>query len=186
MKIMIPTKIIKDQNITDRELALYSAICAVPRRANESVYVHADHIIYLLFESKDRNFRQAIPSMMEQLNNAGYIHYDTISPYEYVLDAADFKYESFIKVSQTDLFLITRTDMKGKYKLMRYYLALLSTVNWNTGEGGMPITYISKVAGVTEKSAYKYNEMLEDLNLIQVEKGSSAHSNNTYLLPFGT
>lgn len=100
--------------------------------------------------------------------------------YEYILDLSDMWLDTeknkFVIVSPGEVHKIMtcREVMKKKISMLKYYIALISTFDWSLGSkiGHMSQQYIAEQAGNSIRTCQRYNEVLEEMQMIFVYKSN--------------
>lgn len=109
----------------------------------------------------------------------------------YILDISNlYTYRTdedfFIKVYREEVWTIFNVaSYTDKYKLLRYFLCILASIDVNTSYkfpdtddkiknfvGNSAFKYLSKTAGISDKSSLTYNSILEDNELIYIKRSN--------------
>ena len=83
----------------------------------------------------------------------------------------------FVKVDAEDLRSIMDCKARGKSKLLRYYLLLLSYMHPTCKK---EMTWFANELGTSVKTISTYNQHLEELKLIKVKRSDQLYDSNTY------
>ena len=100
--------------------------------------------------------------------------------YEYVLDLSnmwlDTEKDKFIILSPNEVYKIMtcKEIMKKKISMLKYYIALISTFDWSLDSkiGHMSQQYIAEQSGISTRTCQRYNEILEEMEMIFVYKSN--------------
>jgi len=153
-------------------------------------------IYYDLTEDDDlpRGIYQKIISGIDNLVDIGLIKILKTGKYHFIIDKSNLVFDSqkegFLTIDSDEVLKIFTED-KDNFKLLQYYVVLISTISSNTSVningksignivGNYPLKRISLLANVSEKTAYKYNAILEDLKLIYVYRYMHRPSNSDH------
>lgn len=104
----------------------------------------------------------------------------TKASYEYVLDLSniylDTDKDKFIIVSPNEVYKIMtcKEIMKKKISMLKYFIALVSTFDWSLDSkiGHMSQQYIAEQADNSTRTCQRYNEILEEMQMIYVYKSN--------------
>lgn len=104
----------------------------------------------------------------------------TKASYEYVLDLSamwlDTDKDKFIIVSPNEVYKIMtcKEVMKKKISMLKYFIALVSTFDWSLDSkiGHMSQQYIAEQADNSVRTCQRYNEILEEMEMIFVYKSN--------------
>ena len=104
----------------------------------------------------------------------------TKASYEYVLDLSnmwlDTDKDKFVIVSPNEVYKIMtcKEIMKKKISMLKYYIALISTFDWSLDSkiGHMSQQYIAEQADNSTRTCQRYNEILEEMEMIYIYKSN--------------
>lgn len=104
----------------------------------------------------------------------------TKASYEYVLDLSamwlDTDKDKFIIVSPNEVYKIMTCNevMKKKISMLKYFMALVSTFDWSLDSkiGHMSQQFIADQADNSTRTCQRYNEILEEMEMIFVYKSN--------------
>lgn len=104
----------------------------------------------------------------------------TKASYEYVLDLSaiwlDTDKDKFIIVSPNEVYKIMtcKEVMKKKISMLKYFMALVSTFDWSLDSkiGHMSQQFIADQADNSVRTCQRYNEILEEMEMIFVYKSN--------------
>lgn len=104
----------------------------------------------------------------------------TKASYEYVLDLSamwlDTDKDKFIIVSPNEVYKIMTCNevMKKKISMLKYFMALISTFDWalDSKIGHMSQQFIAEQADNSTRTCQRYNDILEDMEMIFVYKSN--------------
>lgn len=175
---------------------VYVAIRCMMRNEQTEDYYTAGRICHALRLSFDRYWNDQTKFgilYMMNMNLLMPIAHDDFS-HGHVFDISklqlNIKNRYYIKVPEEDLYLIAQSDMSNSKKmaLMKYYLMVLGTFNHSkelgeyTGKVGcMPISHLAQLTGVSERTAQRYNECLEQLGLLYIHRSADFIKTSTGL-----
>lgn len=104
----------------------------------------------------------------------------TKASYEYILDLSnmwlDTDKDKFIIVSPNEVYKIMtcKEVMKKKISMLKYFMALVSTFDWSLDSkiGHMSQQFIADQADNSVRTCQRYNEILEEMEMIFVYKSN--------------
>ena len=104
----------------------------------------------------------------------------TKASYEYVLDLSamwlDTDKDKFIIVSPNEVYKIMTCNevMKKKISMLKYFMALISTFDWalDSKIGHMSQQFIAGLADNSTRTCQRYNDILEEMEMIFVYKSN--------------
>ena len=104
----------------------------------------------------------------------------TKTSYEYVLDLSamwlDTDKDKFIIVSPNEVYKIMTCNevMKKKISMLKYFMALISTFDWalDSKIGHMSQQFIAGLADNSTRTCQRYNDILEEMEMIFVYKSN--------------
>lgn len=104
----------------------------------------------------------------------------TKANYEYVLDLSgmwlDTDKDKFVTVTPSDVYKIMtcKEVMKKKISMLKYYIALVSTFDWSLDSkiGHMSQQYIAEQSDNSIRTCQRYNEILEEMQMIYLYKSN--------------
>ena len=163
---------------------------------NDCNYISFDiyNLYYNLFSNydfdKNRRVLSNIQNSISNLVKLGLINIIDNKSNCYVIDSSDLfidtKKDNYITITDAELHSIF-VDCK-EYKLFRYFLNIISTINNTSKVGFTTIDKLADISFITKPTAIKYNSLLEDMKLIYIARsdliqeydGSIKRSSNTY------
>lgn len=89
--------------------------------------------------------------------------------------------EYFIQIDEADLLRITKSDLQNNKKLsmIKYYITLIGSFNhskdlknYSGKVSTVPISYLASQTGISEKSIQRYNDWLEEHDLIYIHRST--------------
>lgn len=104
----------------------------------------------------------------------------TKASYEYVLDLSniylDTEKDKFVTVTPNEVYKIMtcKEVMKKKISMLKYFIALISTFDWSLDSkiGHMSQQFIADQADNSTRTCQRYNEILEEMQMIFVYKSN--------------
>ncbi len=104
----------------------------------------------------------------------------TKASYEYVLDLSamwlDTDKDKFIIISPNEVYKIMTCNevMKKKISMLKYFMALISTFDWSLDSkiGHMSQQFIAGLAENSTRTCQRYNDILEEMEMIFVYKSN--------------
>ena len=187
INILIPKKLY-ESTMSDYSITTYCLLKNLYMYSPSfSECVTLQNLIYHLTESvPDR--RNAIYNHVqlgiEELNDNGYIHIIDIKQKHYILDCSNLHFDTssgcFSNISFEEVKKIFQIKGVNNYCLLRYFILLMGTLagkitvmlpDGNSKSGvvsNLPISYLAKQMGVSDKTIMDYNKLLEDAKLIYV------------------
>ena len=165
--------------IIDESIPLYNKTTSVD-------CVSVNRLAYALVGDMDYE-KVLIDSLVRGLTEMASAEYITIrkdlstkASYEYVLDLSniylDTDKDKFIIVSPNEVYKIMtcKEIMKKKISMLKYFIALVSTFDWSLDSkiGHMSQQYIAEQADNSTRTCQRYNEILEEMQMIYVYKSN--------------
>lgn len=185
--------ILSNSNLDNFDLVVFMLLNKL--YINDSNYISFD--IYNLYYSllynydfdKNRRVLSNIQNSISNLAKLGLINIIDNKSNCYVVDSCnlfiDTKKDNYITITDGELHSIFNCK---EYKLFRYFLNIISTINNKTKVGFTAIDKLADISFITKPTAIKYNSLLEDMKLIYIARsdliqeydGSIKRSSNTY------
>lgn len=172
-EIFLNTEIIQNTYLSDTSIATYTILRMLQYKDNE-LAIDINSIAYYLFKNTtyDKNFTSKISKSIEDLIENKYISIiERLNSSTYVLDLTniylDTSKELFVKTNDKEVSSIMNTKMIN-FKLLRYYLVLLSTINNNTKVGFDTQEALTFKSDVNRTTINTYNKKLQEMDLIYV------------------
>ena len=165
--------------IIDESIPLYN-------QTNTVDCVSVNRLAYALVGDMDYE-KVLIDSLVRGLTEMASAEYITIrkdlstkASYEYVLDLSnmwlDTDKDKFIIVSPNEVYKIMtcKEVMKKKISMLKYFMALVSTFDWSLDSkiGHMSQQFIADQADNSVRTCQRYNEILEEMEMIFVYKSN--------------
>lgn len=165
--------------IIDESIPLYNKTTSVD-------CVSVNRLAYALVGDMEYE-KVLIDSLVRGLTEMASAEYITIrkdlstkASYEYVLDLSamwlDTDKDKFIIVSPNEVYKIMtcKEVMKKKISMLKYFMALISTFDWSLDSkiGHMSQQYIAEQADNSTRTCQRYNEILEEMEMIFVYKSN--------------
>lgn len=191
--------------LTPKAVLVALALNVINYKNNRQIeYISVNRICFELGLSFDKSNQSQIKQGLKDLERSKLIDIlQIINSNEFVVSIdrriANRSKGYFTKISEDELRLIMGSDFQfdKKVGILKYFIAVLSTFN-NSGSlpekykgkiSSMPLSYICEVADISEKSANRYNESLEELKVLYIyrsteinhdEKGQISQPTNVY------
>lgn len=192
--IILSERMVFDGNISDFDLAI---ICwlkyfTFKQSKENKCIINADIISFELYEDfswVNKRNKERFRSSLKTLSECGYIKIEDNNNNNFIVDTSGliFKGDVYVVLKYSDMHKALAHDTKiNKYSLFRYFCIMLSmfrssvTVGFTKWSkcpvGFFTITDISDLADIHYTTAYKYNNVLEDLKLVYIHR-----TNDTYI-----
>lgn len=202
-KIFLKKNIIENMNISNEGIMVYVGLTIASENKIDKVFttIGAIQLMLKIEFDNDRYFKDKIRRGLINLkeNNIINIHsenedFKNNEPIIVKLNnfRIDTNKDKFIMVTVDEVNkIITYPEKKFEHeKMLRYFLAIIGTINSITKVGFTTIDVLSEMANVNITTATKkYNNLLERLKLIYIHRYNSSHKcfdgtirkiNNTY------
>lgn len=167
------------RTIIDESIPLYNKSTSVD-------CVSVNRLAYSLIGDMDyeKALTDALIRGIAELSGGKYItirkDLSTKASYEYVLDLSniylDTEKDKFVTVTPNEVYKIMtcKEVMKKKISMLKYYIALVSTFDWSLDSkiGHMSQQYIAEQADNSTRTCQRYNEILEEMQMIYVYKSN--------------
>lgn len=172
--ILIPKELVCGENrLSEESLCVYAAIRYITCGKTEC-YISNGYIEHILFDTPvGRSEKEMVSKGLNSLLSFGYIK--ILKQYRSTEFFCDVSYismysksEFYIELTLDELRKIMNINEKCKYKLLKYFLALISTFD-SSGKmlqafrhkvGKMPQSYLANIMNVTESTIINYNKHL--------------------------
>lgn len=178
---------------SDEAVAVYIALRRILRRDEPKYYITINMIYYTLRgtlqnQTYDRYFVDKIKSGLNELINSGLVSCEeVISMSEFILDLTQLELNTkktsetkhfFTVIEDTEIHTIMNSNNKHKFKLLRYFVFLVSTFNNVSQIGFTPLEYMEDKIKVSKKTLINYNRILEEMKLIYTYRSDMCVRNN--------
>lgn len=189
MNILINENIYKSSNITVYGLATYCSLKSLlANNETKQVYVNPDVLSYQLVRTLkcSRRFVDSIKIGLGELISNNLVRVIESKGGSYVLDCSKLltfnKDEYYTIITYDELLRIFRLDSKHKFSILRYFIFIIGSLNKNIDVwidesqhktrvvGTLVIDCIAQLCGISKSSAIRYNQILEDANLIYIKR----------------
>lgn len=212
--IYLKNRIISNKNISDNVIAVYVALRKIYLRDKSDYYISINSILYELFGSfnyKRQDYINISNGLADLQNNP--LDKDKSVKFTYYYDAKNkkSKKEFIINLSELDIdktnneedYYTTITDDELKfimnygktgaanenqinnYALLRYFIFLISTINFNEGiyvdakgeiykdfVGYQSHKYLADNVGISENTLIKFNSILEENKILYCKRNN--------------
>lgn len=193
MDIYLSNAIVTDLQYTDADVATYAALKSLHINSRETQVVTYNMLAYELFGNKNctRTMLDAIKVSFNKIVEYGLISVtEELSKTEFVVDMSklyfNFKEDGtyYTVVKDNEIHTIMNLDNRmDKFKLLRYFIAVMSTVNKKYGVyyeqeyknnfvTEMSQEYLCSLMGINYKSNFKliqqYNDVLEEEKIMYI------------------
>lgn len=202
-KIFLKKSIVEDKNISSEGIMVYVGLTIASENKIDRLFTTIGAIQLMLKSSfdNDRYFRDKVKRGLINLkeNNIIDVHsesedFKNNEPIIVQLNnfRIDTKKDKFIIVNVNEINkILSYQEKKFEHeKLLKYFLAIVGTINNNSKVGFTTLDVLSEMANVNVTTAtVKYNSVLEELELIYIHRHNSSHKcfdgtirkiNNTY------
>lgn len=193
MEIYLKNNMIDDMKISDSEFGVYIALKSIYQSSRENQYVTYNMLMYELagnFNFK-RSLYEKVRSAFESLVDKNLITIiKKISSTEFIIDLEKlyFSVDSNSNVYYTVIYskelqkIINLSTKADKFKLLRYFVVCLRTVNRSQGVykdcystkqnfvGFMTQDYLSEHSGIDGNTLLAYNKILMENKLLYIYK----------------
>lgn len=186
--LLIPKSISESHEYSDYALTVYCLLqeLSVPTQLPVQCITCNQLVYYLTGEvSKQRNkISDYIKCGINELDEKGIIANLNEFSKHYILDCQklwiDTESGSFTKIYFNEVQQIFKIKNINNFTLLRYYIFVIGTLNWNitvylpNGEykngivGNFTIGYLADKVGISKRSAIEYNKILEKEKLLYV------------------
>lgn len=189
MKIWVGDSIYKSPNITVYGLATYCSLKSLlANNEMKQVYVNPDVLSYQLTRTLkcSRRFVDSIKIGLNELVSNNFVQIIESKGCNYVLDCSKLltfkKDEYFTIISYDELLRIFSLDSKHRFSILKYFIFIIRSLNksidvWIDESqhktkvvGTLVIDCIAQLCGISKSSAIRYNQILEDANLIYIKR----------------
>ena len=186
--LLIPKSISESHEYSDYALAVYCLLqeLSVPTQLSIQCVTCNQLVYYLTGEtSQQRNkITDYVKCGINELDEKGIITNLKEFSKHYILDCQKLwintENESFTKIYFNEVQQIFKIKNINNFTLLRYFIFIIGTLNWNitvyltNGEykngvvGNFTIDYLAQKVGISKRSAIEYNKMLEKEKLLYV------------------
>lgn len=172
-------------NLSPHALSAYCALRMLTSKEKPIICVSMDILCYQLIGNFDypKHTPEYIREGLKEILNKGIIRQIDSKKGYYVLDCSSLllpgSQEKFTIVTDQEINKVFSIKGINNYILLKYFIALIGSFSSKTsitvGEktkrrvvGNSAISYISRIADISEQSIYDYNSILENAKLIYV------------------
>ncbi len=184
--IVLKNKILQDYNLSNNAICAYTALINIYNTGSDNYYVNYNLLAYQLFGNKNFNRRDLdnIKDGLNQLIDKSIVSdVDKLGKSEFIINLSDLyidnKEEYRLYVEGKDIETIFNLANVNKFALLRYYLALLSTIsitesinidgkNIKNFVGFMTQDYLSRLTNMSRRIIENYNSILEENKLLYI------------------
>ena len=174
------------EDIPISALPVYISMRMRMHKGQEEDYITAGTICYTLGLPFDRYWHDETRVGMLWLwdkDHIDIVERDTVN-HGCVIDISKLNLqqgEYFIQIDEDDLLRITKSDLQNNKKLsmIKYYITLMGSFNhskdlkeYSGKVSTVPISFLASQTGISEKSIQRYNEWLEDHELIYIHRSA--------------
>lgn len=186
---MIPDVILKDKTFSNYSLAVYCVLQALvtPSHIYKQCVTLTQIEFYLTGQvSNRRRISDYIRCGINELIENKIILKQSECQKHYILDCKnmwlDTKSGNFTTITFSEVQKIFQLTNINNFLLLHYFILLMSTITSsitvylpngdykNRVVGNFTIDYLSKLAGISERSIIEYNKILEENNLLYVNR----------------
>ena len=183
-KFILQSDIINNNSLSAEATCVYIALRAFCSKGDNEYFISNSKLEYYLFGNKmGRNEHLAMNKGLKDLIDNKYISISQkLSSTEYIYNCSLINPENINKyfyAYKNDIWKIMNLDVKyNKYKMLKYYMCLLSSFYNNRNEndqnrmkiGLLSQIKISKLAGLSIPTINEYNDVLEKANVLYILK----------------
>ena len=190
--ILINTKVLQDKNITDEGFGVACALSFATPDLSEPFYLCLGEIEYILYDQKPHYREQTkVAEGFENIISCGYVAIEKVlSKKEYVVadcvvskttnaDRGGKRAEKcfYIRITLEEMRKIMNCGKAiNNFSLLRYWAAIVNSFAYSNKEkqpfclkvGSSSLMYLADFAGINESTAAKYNEILQELEILYV------------------
>ena len=188
-KIFLKKSIVENKNISNEGIMAYVGLVIASENKMENIFttIGTMQLILKVNFDDDRYFKDKIKKGLINLRDNKIIDIHSEKEDFKNNDPIAIKLNDFRINTVEDKFLIVGIDEINKIitytekkfeneKLLRYFLTIIGTINNSTKVGFTTIDILSEMANVNVTTATtKYNNILEELNLIYIHRHNSSH-----------
>lgn len=191
--IWLENDIIRNQEIDDNALIAYIGLRTILCNEIQQDYIAYDCIAYVI--SRQINNKKLISAIkkgidiLTKLSLITCLNESSIGK-ELQFDKLifDSKEKHFTIVYQNELYKILNSDISCNIAILRYFIITISTLNHSKQKGfttnnyenvgNQSIQYRADMAGISKKTAIKYDKWLEDNQLLYIARSDKAVVNS--------
>ncbi|MFA5617891.1 MAG: hypothetical protein WDK95_13705 [Syntrophorhabdaceae bacterium] len=186
IEFYLSNHILRDTSLSDLAIATYATLRMIQTKNRKLYYIRGDAIYYYLSGKVTNDLRdiKKFNKALLELDEKKYIKIlqnKKDSSFEVDLTALNISKEYYTIVYQDEIRKIINSDEKYRFRLLRYFLCLVSTftrVAEGKNKATPSVSYISasNLRDMCDlkniKTVYRYNDVLQDLCLIYVERSN--------------
>lgn len=181
--LFIPQELVRDPECSHMDVAVWCyALIVVHSYYKDKELVQPSQIAFHMKGGCDYS-QNTVTSISESLRNLlqmGYLKGEQVDRNRYIITKDSFatsRFHYFVKIMLTDLCRIMTENLRP-YSVLRYYLLILSTIDYKTNCGTWRLDTIGEVLDQNETTVSRNLMILEKMELIYVYRG--VRSSNTY------
>lgn len=186
-RIWLSNDVIKDGNLSADGLLAYIALRCILRSNYEysAYYVSLRGLKYQLtgVYAYDNGFEKKIKSGVLELHKIGIVKMLDESKNDMLLDLSNLEFDTdkgyFTILYLDEVNSILNSGYQGRFALLKYFTAMIGTINHSKkgGEtndyyapdvGTQTIAYLANMVSVTERTIMNYNAILVKMNLLYI------------------
>lgn len=181
--LFVPQEMVRDQGCSNLDVVVWCyALFEVYSYYKEDDLLYASQIAYQIKRNNNftPNYVSEISECLRNLLEAGYLKGERINRSQYLITRESFdltRYSYFIKVKVADVRRIMQECSKPN-TVLRYYLIMLSTIDYKTNCGTWRNESIADVLGNDASIVSRILPVLEKMGLLYVYR--SMQISNTY------
>ncbi len=194
--IWLSNAVIKDGNLSADGLLAYIALRCILRSNYEysAYYVSLRGLKFQLtgLYDYDSKFEKKIKSGVSELHKIGIVKMLDESKNDMLLDLSNLEFDTnkgyFTMLYLDEVNSILNSDYQGRFALLKYFTAMIGTINHSKkgGEtndyyapdvGTQTIAYLANMVSVTERTIINYNARLVKMNLLYICNSTNAVRN---------
>lgn len=182
--LALPISLIRDKNVTDRELFAYvfTKILTYSSNYNGCLFNLTEVCDQAYGEINSHSSYDRVAVGFKGLVDKNYLKVKKInkSSWFIFMDSFDLADERFILVEPEDLRTLVDKIKSNKASVLRFYLLLVTTISAKTKVGTYQREWFAKAAGMSKSTVSGYFKRLEEIELISVYRTSDFYNSNTY------
>ena len=195
ISIWMPKSLVLDKNTPSYTIATFAVLRAYyscMKEENDVIATSPTQLCYFLHQTSDMpriliaKFKLGLDDLIERK----YITKLNHACSEYIVDCSkmfvDYKTEPFVSVQFREVRKIFQLKTECNiFELFRYFVHFVGSILNKLASGpdeysrktrivgNMTFNWLSRMAGIAERTLYKYNEVLEEAGLIYIERSQT-------------
>lgn len=187
--IILQRSVVQNPDISPDGIAVYISLRRTCIKSITTRYVTPTLLYYDLVGNDiiSQNTQQKIISGINNLSDIGLLRILKAEKPHYIIDTSNLIFDSneegFLTIDCDEIYRVAEAD-KDNFKLLKYLVIMLSTLSSKTTVcanskivknviGNCTIEKLCLLSGVNERTAHKYNKILEDNKIIYIYRFAS-------------